>query len=1298
MAGGLGTPAVPTPAMDTPGKRASFRRRHLQIPHGQSVYDPPDRLDQSTVRSPVPGLVGTPSRFTFANPSATMTSEGIGSPASPAMKMAVGLARARKKFIGEQKKEANEPDSIVVHALIVMYLRRKEFDRAMREALEEVHEVTRERFIEVWQSAVGLSVRDALQGFNVFNFNTDFDFNMDSCGVSKIKNRAEEAALATAVFKLIDIDLSGEITHDEFVSFLDELTAGHAADTKDQTSDVREIADRKRRKVKLLPMAHGTIRQMQRHALSLALPRIVRDKFVKSLERATNKSAGVDRTDTEFKEVFQDMYCVVRDKRRAWNRMKLMGEKVELTVKYREMVEDREACLSKMMDAEELQKAFKNACGMPLREERIENAFAVFGDRIPVSELIIYCTRDPYLLSNSFNLEFAKQMRRRAYDLVALAFYIFTLGTTVIFFIEHEGSGRLPGDVFQTNAIDEMLAFEEMPGLNYRKTYFDIENVEAYWEWMYGPVMMLLWPDEQGTASHALGLGNHVIGGVKLVQARAERVPCEGLDFLIDTSFQANRECYPQNISVTEARWGKYCYQDTMIGGMFLGGGDGPNPTDSYHRDNKWWWDASCDVPPSGWPRTCTKLNGTGSLPATQIKQSSEYWKDRRPYINSMNIYNGTESEQERLIRLMEPWAYHECGDFGSTGAGLFTGRFGVSGNCGGYGAVLPVAWPQTEVKKMFDTLMANDWVDVETRGVRLEFFTYNQHTALFQRFQYLVDFTAGGMPVPARDVHSFSLFDPQFLTGGYLLFAVVALCNLYFLSLIRVKVYWRKYRHRMRHSAMGGPWAVWVAVVQVIKSSRMFVMDLVTIALTMVVILLKIIWMAFGLTSSGLHCQDRFPGGLEKVADVQRLINLMSAFTIAWLFLGVFQRLRTFKNARMLFDTLALASTDIVVICTITLIIFMSLGVGAWLVYSQTNIDYASLSHTLLNLVKSMLGEFGLQELERNRRGFTPVYFILFQAVSVMILLNMIIAVLTNALAQVQSTKYDSSAFIRRINNDPGTRFPAPQVDDGMLNWVVKLPAACIDELILAVHLTSYKALPCCCGAAARARYRKACTRSPRKVWEEYVAVFEMLERGSPNQVIAATLIIGHLVHRCEARKLTEGLHANESRVLRGVFGAVTALSADELLQEELSAGRKQEVEALCVRVPSCLLGRSQVRLWLDVLHVHDRWRRDADQWCKTDQKSAQETGMSLLEAVDRRTRALMHMPEELNRRMQRLEMAVTQMREQMVADGADMEARLLRKFTDLPGYMGSESNTEAGTPTGGPLRDPGAVVPLLP
>eukprot|EP01062_Namystynia_karyoxenos_P035131 TRINITY_DN25767_c0_g1_i1.p1 TRINITY_DN25767_c0_g1~~TRINITY_DN25767_c0_g1_i1.p1 ORF type:complete len:1647 (+),score=544.70 TRINITY_DN25767_c0_g1_i1:104-4942(+) len=1151
-----------------------------------------------------------------------------GSPASPARaraeNVAFGALKARlaagkiKGMVNKQKgrdatRKPEHPDAIVVRSLIVMYLRQARFQEEMEFAFQEMGAVNKERFAQVWMAAVGTAAIDALRDFQVFR--------------SDHVDRAEQTLLAEAVFDLVDLDGSDSVDSEEFQDFISELSTitdssqnpqSEEPSAPQQQTQPQKQKDKEKaaaRKKKLLMAVHGTITQMQRHAVSLGIPPQCRKKFEAEFPEPPKREHG-----QEWEKMLESYQYIYKDPRVFRTQIKEGLEKWKADIPkiwVDQLKEDVDSDLWPL-DTEFLRAIFKDATGADLCQARVDHMFHIYSGKIPVCDLRMNCSRDPLQLSDSFNLAFAKQMRRRAYDFIALAFYLFALATTVVFFVEHEGSGRMPGDVFQTVAIDELLAHEELPGYMYRKTFFDTETVEAYWEWIYGPVLTLLWPRNgdqgvNGTAAHTIARGSQVIGGVRLRQARAPRIRCELQAGLINHGKEINI-CPDADMTLVEERFSPHCFEDLMVGGMMGGGSvlQGASERDSYWvglngtsaaNQSTEWCNQFCTESEMGVVDKCEPKH-----PAIQIPRKTVWDEWVRAGANvSLSLRNCTagnataaeaELGQAQLVEFLEPWMYHSCQQLGSEGVGIFGGRFGISNFCDGYGMVIPIEWRSGKVKHLFDTLSGNGWIDGQTASVHLEFFTYNRHTGLFQRFQFVVDFTAGGLPIPSRDVTSFGLFDYARISGGYIFFAVLALANLFGIALVRVRVYVHKYRRRVKLTPGKGHQARWRAVLTVLRSNRIWVIDLCTIILSFLVILLKLIWAGLGLTDSCIYCTDRWPAEYERPAHVQRLTNLISAFTIAWLFLGVCYRLRTFKNARMLFDTLALASTDIIVICTMATLIFVSLGVAAWLVYSQTTIEYASLSHTLLELFKSMLGDFEqMKQLERDRRSFAPLFFLLFQAISVMCLLNMIIAVFTNSLAKVQSTRYDGSEFIRRINNDPATRFP-PAHEDGLLNWTVKMPGAVLDELRLLFCYTRMKLRP-------RGNYTHnwytACEKSNRKFWEEYVMLLEMLERGDSQQVIAATLVIGAVVHKFSDKTLTELRGAARARQIIGVFGTVHALSADDLLDKELSPGRRKEAESLLVLIPHAFLHRPQVRLWMDVLHVHDRWRRDAQQWSST-------------------------------------------------------------------------------------------------
>eukprot|EP01062_Namystynia_karyoxenos_P076785 TRINITY_DN7596_c0_g1_i1.p1 TRINITY_DN7596_c0_g1~~TRINITY_DN7596_c0_g1_i1.p1 ORF type:complete len:1405 (+),score=390.42 TRINITY_DN7596_c0_g1_i1:90-4304(+) len=1113
-----------------------------------------------------------------------------------------------------------DPDAVVVRAVLVVHLFRDTFLAEVRGAMRtERGQLDIVRFWQIWDQVVapfdgdmpGSSIREVLADFKVFS-HTRITLH-------------ESHRLASALFRLIDVDGSGGLSVRELTDFVIDIAHTEAV------GPTEEVDPAEARKMRILSAARGLIVELRRSALSWGMPQKHRRRL---LEHEHMPPLPPKRKSTRPYDSFLDSYrhSVVMDREQAYAEM--TSDPRWQTVPKRH--QNRLSSPSALFDLSDLQTAFREITKCELSAAHARRAFAMYGGRIPVADIGANCTRDPLQGAVSFNMHFAKMMRRHAYDRLVLCWYVVVLSTTAIFFTQHEGTGRMPGDVFQTAGVDAHLAHGEFPGSQVEKTFLDINRRREYWEWMYGPVMDLFWPSISGrdhhfnlhgtVADHPISLQTVVLGGVRLRQARAEREACHELQDLLRHGLN-DVGCFPYDAASVNRRFHPQCFHE------FLGGGASPGEveTESYYigvdgtmeapQPVKWknW---TCEENPIGVPTgICNAYPGGLSMPRKAEWQAAVRRLGKEAGLGdhfALADWRRTQnlSDEARMYLLLEPWMHHSCEEFDSLNRGLFPGRFGGATNCDGYGIVIPLTWSRYDMKMLLDSLMGNNWIDEQTRAVHFEFFTYNQHTDLLQRFQYLVQFTAGGIAVPSRNAHSFGIFDWEALTPAYSAFILFVFADLLLLAYSRVRVYVHKIQSAYEARPSRGCRGVLRAIRHAARTNNMVLYDVTQILCIFVSVGLRCAWLSHGMTNSSIHCEALWPKHFEPVAELQRDINIISAFTIILMFLALFHRLRTFAKARMLFDTLKEASGDVLVLALMAIIIFGSLGLAAWNVYSQTNMQYADLWHSTLELIKMMLGDFDVDQLESDRVTFTPIFFIILQIVTVMLLLNMIIAVLANAFATVQADRYDLRAFLERINNDPATRFPSPVQLQHPLNWIVEMPYMLYTELRVLVFLVGRRSV---LGAD---RYKDACARAPRILWEEYVRILELQERGSPHELVAASLVLSSLVNSFHDHRLKEPADTS-CRVQHTMCGVQRLLSADDLLDEALSPGRKEDAESLLVLVPAALLHVPQWVLWRELLIIHSGWTLGASRW-STNEDHSRNDPVSRLERIEAMTAAM--------------------------------------------------------------------------
>ena len=102
----------------------------------------------------------------------------------------------------------------------------------------------------------------------------------------------------------------------------------------------------------------------------------------------------------------------------------------------------------------------------------------------------------------------------------------------------------------------------------------------------------------------------------------------------------------------------------------------------------------------------------------------------------------------------------------------------------------------------------------------------------------------------------------------------------------------------------------------------------------------------------------------------------------------------------------------------TIIFFAFVQLG---YLMFGAQVVDYSSMYKTLFALIRTILGDFNFVDLARANRVFGPIYFLSFVFLVFFVLLNMFLAILSDAFGEVKAeiaakeTKFEIGDFFKQ-------------------------------------------------------------------------------------------------------------------------------------------------------------------------------------------------------------------------------------------------------------------------------------------
>lgn len=145
----------------------------------------------------------------------------------------------------------------------------------------------------------------------------------------------------------------------------------------------------------------------------------------------------------------------------------------------------------------------------------------------------------------------------------------------------------------------------------------------------------------------------------------------------------------------------------------------------------------------------------------------------------------------------------------------------------------------------------------------------------------------------------------------------------------------------------------------------------------------------------------------LYTIAKHYNLIGLVSSFNLIWGFIRFFKYFRLYSRFAMLWDALGLAMKSIMPFMFALLLIITSFcWSGHWL-FGPRYIKFHKYWHTFMALIISLTDGLDYDVLKKANPGPLPVWFFGWTLVSSLVLVNVLIAIITDAFAKAKDWNY---------------------------------------------------------------------------------------------------------------------------------------------------------------------------------------------------------------------------------------------------------------------------------------------------
>jgi hypothetical protein len=503
-----------------------------------------------------------------------------------------------------------------------------------------------------------------------------------------------------------------------------------------------------------------------------------------------------------------------------------------------------------------------------------------------------------------------------------------------------------------------------------------------------------------------------------------------------------------------------------------------------------------------------------------------------------------------------------------------FGATFGATGVYvgSGYGEFLPVG----NSTRRIDLLEALNWIDHRTRMVAVDLCQVSFSANMIVLSTYVVEIPAGGAwtsfaaHLPAR---------PWNLEVKSTI-SVLALVLLVVWELYYVQQFFDDLVSAVQLRTKTRPAASVISLtVQEFFSGFWWANDVVRHGTFITLFILKVYVIATGLGDVEVTDLTQYPRALEPLTKVTRVYELLESVATILCGTKLLQYFETSAELGVFTATVARAWRPVLALILATFVFLLAFAVSGFSLFGELSAAFASFGDSLASLLLvTTLGSFdGMSDIHDQNRVTYSVFFVAFIFAVKIVLLNMFIAVLTNAFAEVKEQIFDARDLDRVMRNDPDFAAEHATIRERISKSSIAQEAVYV-----------FRRLASCCTGTSLEQIR---LENPRRFWRTLSTLLTALELGSPSERHEAAIGLHAIVENCVPR--VEALDvAQQGRIQRATVHGYMRRTTCDLLAEELGAERVAEWVFVGAQMPCSYLGWSAARSLGRVLQANHLWR----------------------------------------------------------------------------------------------------------
>eukprot|EP01065_Artemidia_motanka_P029627 TRINITY_DN35712_c0_g1_i1.p1 TRINITY_DN35712_c0_g1~~TRINITY_DN35712_c0_g1_i1.p1 ORF type:complete len:1167 (+),score=375.90 TRINITY_DN35712_c0_g1_i1:74-3502(+) len=404
---------------------------------------------------------------------------------------------------------------------------------------------------------------------------------------------------------------------------------------------------------------------------------------------------------------------------------------------------------------------------------------------------------------------------------------------------------------------------------------------------------------------------------------------------------------------------------------------------------------------------------------------------DRSPYVCSetlspcarsayppSKVFNRTEHVQSQK-GVTAAWAGQWFTDDGfrylgenALGGVRTAGQVSETWPAGGYAVEIPFASSPNDARDMLSTVIDNGFVDdVATRYVAVEYMTYTPYANYFSSHRYYVEVAAGGAWIPEGKIRHFGVWTRNFV--GKMVFDLFFFVFVMFYVVQFARGWYQEWR--ASHS-----------VVKYVLNAWNF-QELLNLSVFMVTFAFRFAWWHLSIRySDDVKMPPSptmgYPFKLENIREIYLAQVYANSVNLVFTFLKVLRFVSLNDRLNILTRTVSHCRSNILGCLVLFVWTTFAYCLTGHSLYGGALFSYRSISSTFSTVWRMVgVGDFDYPELLNEQKFMTPLYFWSVQVLCLFILLNFIIAVLSDSFAAVsaETATLDLDATLRKTLRD---------------------------------------------------------------------------------------------------------------------------------------------------------------------------------------------------------------------------------------------------------------------------------------